>query len=188
MNEITQILSEIEKGEPVAAERLLPLVYDELRRLAAARMALEASDHTLQPTALVHEAYLRLVGSEDRSQWETRGHFFGAAAEAMRRILIDSARRKKAEKHGGKWQRIDLEMVRSCDELSPDDLFDLDQALTEFAVAEPDKAALVKLRFFGGLSEADAANCLGISRPTASRHWAFARAWLLDRMKKTRHQ
>lgn len=186
MNEITQILSEIEKGEPVAAERLLPLVYDELRRLAAVRMAAEASDHTLQPTALVHEVYLRLVGSEDGVQWETRGHFFGAAAEAMRRILIDSARRKKAEKHGGKLQRVDLGEIRAATDLPSDDLFDLDEALIEFAAVEPDKAALVRLRFFGGLSEADAAKCLGISRPTASRHWAYARAWLLDRMKKSR--
>ncbi|MGE0605983.1 MAG: ECF-type sigma factor [Pirellulales bacterium] len=188
MSEITQLLSEIEEGEPVATERLLPLVYDELRRLAAARMAAEASGHTLQPTALVHEAYLRLVGSENGTRWETRGHFFGAAAEAMRRILIESARRKKAEKRGGKLQRVDVSMISAASDMSPDDLFDLDQAFSEFAVAEPEKAALVKLRFFGGLSESEAANCLGISRPTASRHWAFARAWLLDRMKKTRDQ
>lgn len=187
MNEITQILSEIEKGKPFDADKLLPLVYDELRRLAAARMAAEASDHTLQPTALVHEAYLRLVGPEDEARWESRGHFFAAAGEAMRRILIESARRRKSQKHGGNLHRVDLQMISEATALSPDDLFDLDQVFTEFAAEDPEKAALVRLRFFIGMSEAEAAKCLGISRPTASRQWAFARAWLLDRMKKSRN-
>jgi RNA polymerase sigma factor (TIGR02999 family) len=186
MNEITQILNGMESGDAVAANKLLPLVYGELRRLAAARMAAEAADHTLQPTALVHEAYIRLVAPEDAARWQTRGHFFAAAAEAMRRILIESARRKKAEKYGGSFQRVSLQAVSVAADLPPDDLFDLDQALTELEAVDPDKAALVRLRFFGGLSEAEAADSLGISRPTASRNWAFARAWLLDRLKNAR--
>ncbi len=177
----------MESGESVSTERLFPLVYDELRRMAATRMAAEAADHTLQPTALVHEAYLRLIGSTKEQCWQTRGHFFGAAAEAMRRILIESARRKAAGKRGGSWQRVDLQTASVASELSPDDLFDLDQAFTELEAIAPDKASLVRLRFFGGLSEVEAAQCLGISRATASRHWTFARAWLLDRMKNSRN-
>ena len=183
MNEITLILQQLERGDGVAAEKLLPLVYEELHRLASIRMAKESADHTLQPTALVHEAYLRLAGSGEPPRWQTRGHFFGAAANAMRRILIDSARRKKANKHGGGMERVDIRAVSEASSLPPDDLFDLDQALTDFEAVEPEKAALVRLRFFAGLSEAEAAECLDISRPTASRHWAFARAWLLDRLK-----
>jgi RNA polymerase sigma factor (TIGR02999 family) len=177
MPNVTRILSAIEGGDPTAAAELLPLVYDELRKLAAGRMAAEAPDHSLQPTALVHEAYLRLVGGGPGPPWNGRGHFFAAAAEAMRRILVESARRKKRPKHGGDRQRVDLD-----DELSPDgprqDLLALDEALTRLAEREPAKAELVQLRYFGGLTLEEAAACLGISPATAKRHWAVARAWL----------
>ncbi len=147
-------------------------------------MSAEAAGQTLQSTALVHEAYLRLVTPNQTYRWETRGHFFAAAGEAMRRILIESARRKLAERHGGKRQRIDLKDFSDPTALPPDDLLDLNEALTELEAIDPEKVALVRLRFFAGLEEADAAEALGISRPTASRHWAFVRAWLIDRLKK----
>jgi RNA polymerase sigma factor (TIGR02999 family) len=178
MNEVTQILSEVARGDAHAAAQLLPLVYDELRRLAAARLAAEPSGNTLQPTALVHEAYLRLVGSSDRDRWDHRGHFFAAAAEAMRRILVDAARRKGREKHGGNWTRIDLEAAQP---IAPDprhDLVALDAALTRLAAVDPQVAKLVELRYFAGLSVAEAAQVLEISTRTADRLWAFARAWL----------
>lgn len=183
MSDVTAVLMALERGESLASEQLLPLVYEELRRLAEARMSVEAVGHTLQPTALVHEAYLRLVAPGQSYRWQTRGHFFAAAAEAMRRILIDAARRKRAARNGGARQRVELKDFSSPATLPPDDLLDLDQALAELAAVDPDKAALVRLRFFAGLDEAEAARVLGISRPTASRHWAFARAWLLDRLK-----
>jgi RNA polymerase sigma factor (TIGR02999 family) len=177
MSEVTRILSAIEQGDPHAAAQLLPLVYDELRQLAAAKLAQEKPGQTLQPTALVHEAYLRLVDADKAPHWNSRGHFFAAAAEAMRRILIDNARRKRRPKHGGDRQRIDLDEALSV--LDPrDDLLALDDALTRLAAEEPRKAELVRLRYYAGLSLEDAAACLGISLATAKRHWAVARAWL----------
>jgi len=176
MADVTQTLGAIEQGDPHAAEQLLPLVYDELRRLAARRLGRETPGQTLQATALVHEAYLRLVGREDPG-WQGRGHFFAAAAEAMRRILIDNARRKGRPKHGGDRKRVAL-----ADDLSltqpREDLLALDEALTKLAAEEPSKAELVKLRYFAGLSLEEAAACLGISAATAKRYWVVARAWL----------
>ncbi len=182
MPDVTRILSAIERGDSHAAEELLPLVYDELRQLAALRLAQEAPGHTLQPTALVHEAYLRLVGDEDEPHWDNRGHFFAAAAEAMRRVLVENARRKQAVKHGGAQRRIPLTEFHRISE-SPQDLLDLDDALTRFAALEPAKAQLVQLRFFGGLSTPEAAAALGVSVATAERWWAFARAWLLSELR-----
>jgi RNA polymerase sigma factor (TIGR02999 family) len=187
MSEVTRILSAIEQGDPNAAGELLPLVYDELRQLAAQKLGQETPGQTLQPTALVHEAYLRLVTSpqqqgEDAPNWENRGHFFAAAAEAMRRILVENARRKHTVKHGGGRQRVPLEEFHRVTE-SPEDLLDLDDALTRFATEEPDKARLVQLRFFAGLSTPDAAAALGISVATAERWWAFARAWLYSELQ-----
>lgn len=178
--EVTRILSAIEGGDASAAEALLPLVYDELRKLADAWLARERSGQTLQATALVHEAYLRLIGPEGNHDqpWDNRGHFFAAAAEAMRRILVDRARAKGAAKRGGSWRRIDLDLARiSVDEV-PAELLDLDAALTRLREDEPDKTKLVELRFFAGLSMEQAASVLGISIATAGRHWAYARAWL----------
>jgi len=179
MNEVTQTLSAIEQGDPHAAEQLLPLVYDELHRLAVQKLAQERPGQTLQATALVHEAYLRLVDVKQVQKWSTRGHFFAAAAEAMRRILIDNARRKRRPKHGGDRQRIDLDEMLALPELR-EDLVALDEALQRFAQEQPAKAELVKLRYFAGLSLDDAAACLGISRATAKRYWAVGRAWLFD--------
>jgi RNA polymerase sigma factor (TIGR02999 family) len=182
MAEVTQILNAIREGQPQAAEELLPLVYDELRRLAAARIAHERPGQTLQATALVHEAYLRLVGDESQTQWEHRGHFFAAAAEAMRRILVENARRKLRLRHGGEYQRVELVEAEVAIAGPSDDMRALDEALQQFEHDQPRKAALVKLRYFAGLSEAEAAAALGISRATAARWWAFARAWLYDRL------
>ena len=156
--------------------------YSDARLASMQRLGQQATGQTLTATALVHEAYLRLVGSADVARWDHRGHFFGAAAEAMRRILVDSARRKRAEKHGGGKYRIALHSAVTAEALDPDSLLDLDEALTAFEAADPEKAALVRLRFFAGLSESEAAECLGLSRATASRHWTFARAWLLERL------
>ncbi len=189
MNDVTRILSAIDQGDPHAAEQLLPLVYDELRKLAAQKMAQEAPGQTLQATALVHEAYLWLVASGDASapreqRWDSRGHFFAAAAEAMRRILIDNARRKQAERHGGGWQRHDLLEAELAIDSTSDELFAVDRALSKLAAGEPEIARLVELRFFAGLTLEEAARCLGTSVRTAHRHWAYARAWLrreLDR-------
>jgi RNA polymerase sigma factor (TIGR02999 family) len=178
MNEVTRVLSAIERGDPCAAEQLLPLVYDELRKLAAARMAEEAPGNTLNPTALVHEAYLRLVGPADAARWDNRGHFFAAAAEAMRRILVEGARRKRREKHGGDRRRIDLDAAQPAAADPRHDLVALDAALAKLAAEDPQAAKLVELRHFIGLSVAEAAQALGISPRTADRVWAFARAWL----------
>ncbi len=187
MADITQILSAIEQGDPHAAEKLLPLVYDELRKLAAQRLAAEKPGQTLQATALVHEAYLRLVGAlpspssqeAGRGRWNSRGHFFAAAAEAMRRILIDNARKKRRPKHGGGRERLDLN-ESLCVTEAREELLALDEALERLAEQEPRKAELVKLRYFAGLSLEEAAACLGIAPPTAKRWWAVARAWLFD--------
>jgi len=185
MSDVTRILSAIDKGDPHAAEELLPIVYDELRKIAAERLAQEKPGQTLQATALVHEAYLRLVGGADHP-WNSRGHFLCAAAEAMRRILIEQARRKGSAKHGGGRRRVDF------DEVSPaaletvyDDLPAIDEALTKLAKQEPVRAELVKLRFFGGLTMPEAAAVLGISLATAERYWVFARAWLCAELVDT---
>jgi RNA polymerase sigma factor (TIGR02999 family) len=184
MSEVTRILSAIEQGDTHASEQLLPLVYDELRKLAAQRLAQERPGQTLQATALVHEAYLRLVDSNQVQRWDSRGHFFAACAEAMRRILIDTARRRQAGKHGGGWQRHDLLDVELAVDSTSDDLFAADAALSRLAEREPEIGRLVELRFFAGLTLEEAAGCLGLSQRTAYRHWAYARAWLrreLDR-------
>lgn len=178
MPDITQLLDAVAAGDRHAASELLPLVYDELRKLAAARMAQEKPGDTLQATALVHEAYLRLVGPVDVSRWENRGHFFAAAAEAMRRILVDAARRKKREKHGGQLQRVELDVVPAESSGPSDDIVALDEALTRLAIEDPEAARLVELRHFTGMTVPDAAQILGISARTADRVWAFAKAWL----------
>jgi RNA polymerase sigma factor (TIGR02999 family) len=178
MSEVIQILDAITQGDQKAAAQLLPLVYDELRRLAAARLAREAPGHTLQPTALVHEAFLRLVGTGDERRWNSRGHFFGAAAEAMRRILVESARRKLGGKHGGGLQRQDLEEHDVPVAVPPKELLALDEALARLAADDPDVARVVDLHFFAGLSIDESAEALGVSRATAYRQWSYARAWL----------
>jgi RNA polymerase sigma factor (TIGR02999 family) len=178
MSEVTRILSAIEQGEPHAAAQLLPLVYDELRQLAAQKLAQEQPGQTLQATALVHEAYLRLVGSDPEAHWDSRGHFFAAAAEALRRILVENARRKKRVKHGGTFHRLNLEDSCLLTPDPPDDLKALDEALTRFEVVDPLAARLVKLRFFAGLSMPEAAQALGIPLRTAERNWTYARTWL----------
>jgi RNA polymerase sigma factor (TIGR02999 family) len=177
MSDVTRILSAIEQGDPSAAEQLLPLVYKELRKLAGQKLAQEKPGQTLQATALVHEAYLRLVEGDEDKHWNSRGHFFGAAAEAMRRILIDLARQKRRPKHGGGRQRVELDQDLSVAQPHAC-ILAIDEALTHFAAVEPAKAELVKLRYFGGLSLEEAASCLGISLATAKRHWSIARAWL----------
>ncbi len=185
MQQVTQILSAIGHGDSQASEKLLPLIYEELRRLAAHRLAQESPGQTLQATALVHEAYVRLVDAEHQQKWDSRGHFFSAAAEAMRRILIDNARRKQTEKHGGQMNRVELqEFDAKTDSRAIEDLLALDEALTTFTEKDPDKAKLVKLRYYAGLSLEEAAEALGISRATASRHWTYARAWLYDAMQR----
>jgi RNA polymerase sigma factor (TIGR02999 family) len=188
MNEVTRILARIEEQGPQAAPDLLPLVYDELRQLAARLLALERPGQTLQPTALVHEAYLRLVDDPAARRWNSRRHFYAAAAEAMRRILIDAARSRGRLKRGGGRDRIELDAVAGeaaagAENLSRDDLLALDEALAALAAEDPQKAELVKLRYFAGLELAEVADLLGISRATASRHWTFARAWLLERVE-----
>jgi RNA polymerase sigma factor (TIGR02999 family) len=182
MADVTRLLDAAAGGDPKAAEQLLPLVYDELRKLAAARLAEERPGQTLQPTALVHEAYLRLVGGEPAAGWGGRGHFFGAAAEAMRRILVDSARRKRAARHGGAARRVDLLEADAVAPPDGDELLDLDEALAEFAAIDPQAAELVKLRVFAGATVEDAARALGVSARTAKRGWAYARAWLGRRL------
>jgi RNA polymerase sigma factor (TIGR02999 family) len=184
MPEVTRLLSAIEQGDPHAAEQLLPLVYDELRQLAAQKLAQEKPGQTLQATALVHEAYLRLVDVEKAQQWNSRGHFFATAAEAMRRILIEQARRKKADKAGGGWQRHELLDTELAVDSAGDDLFAVDEALTRLAAVQPRAAQLVQLRFFLGQTLEEAAAHLGLHARTARRDWAYARAWLrreLDR-------
>jgi RNA polymerase sigma factor (TIGR02999 family) len=189
MNDVTSILSAIEHGDPKAAEQLLPLVYDQLRRLAARKLAHEKPGQTLQATALVHEAYLRLVGSSEGPGWDSRGHFFAAAAEAMRRILVENARRKQSEKHGGGLARCNLDLVELVAVASKEfsDLLALDEALTRFAAVDPAKAELVKLRYFAGLTLDDSANMLGISLATAKRSWAYSRAWLYRAIEGSSH-
>ena len=187
MSEVTQVLAAIEQGDPRAAERLLPLVYDELRKLAAQKLAQEKPGQTLQPTALVHEAYLRLVGNEDASAsgqpcWDSRGHFFAAAAEAMRRILVENARRKGREKHGGGRQREHADLDTMGASGSPQEILALHEALSDFARHDPFKAKLVELRFFGGLTLEQSAACLNVSLSTADRAWRYARAWLYAAM------
>jgi RNA polymerase sigma factor (TIGR02999 family) len=182
VSDLTHLLSAAEQGDPQAAEQLLPLVYDELRRLAAHRLAGEGPDHTLQATALVHEAYLKLVGSEPQRPWNGRAHFLAAAAEAMRRILIDHARRKHRARRGGGRKRVDLQDIDLATPEGADDFLALDEALNRLAAAAPRRAELVRLRYFAGLTLEQAAELLGISRATADRHWAFARAWLYDAM------
>jgi RNA polymerase sigma factor (TIGR02999 family) len=184
MADVTLILSRIDAGDPVAAAQLLPLVYEELKKLAATRMAHERPGQTLQATALVHEAYLRLVGpTGDGQQWNGRGHFFAAAAEAMRRILVEKARRKGRLKHGGNWERVDLDAACPLADEASEELIALDEALDRLAKEAPTKAELVKLRYFAGLSVEEAATALEISPATAKRYWAYARAWLHDALK-----
>ena len=178
MSDVTRILSAIEQGDPAAAEQLLPLVYDELRQLAGQKLAHEKPGQTLQATALVHEAYLRLVDVEQAQHWNSRGHFFAACAEAMRRILIESARSKAREKRGGDWQRVDFEEFEATTSVSPDQLVALDDALARLAALDRVAGELVKLRYFAGLALDQAAAALGVSTATAYRHWAYARAWL----------
>ncbi len=178
MTDVTRILSAIEQGDPHAADQLLPLVYDELRKLAAQKMAQEEPGQTLQATALVHEAYIRLVDVEKAQHWDSRGHFFAAAAEAMRRILIDRARAKHRQKHGGGRNRIDFEQACAVTSGPGEDLLALDEALTKLASVQPAKAELVKLRFFAGMTIPEAAEVLGISHATAERYWTYARVWL----------
>jgi len=178
MSEVTRILSAIEEGDPHAAEQLLPLVYEELRKLAAHKLAQEKPGQTLQATALVHEAYLRLVDTEKVQHWNSRGHFFAAAAESMRRILIERARGKAREKRGGNWQRVDFEQLDVATSVSPDQLVALDDALGRLGSLDHLAGELVKLRYFAGLALDQAAAALGVSTATAYRHWAYARAWL----------
>jgi RNA polymerase sigma factor (TIGR02999 family) len=175
MSDVTHILSAVEQGDPHAAEELLPLVYDELRKLAAQRLAQETPGQTLQATALVHEAYLRLVDVEKAQHWNSRGHFFAAAALAMRRILVDQARRKQADKRGGRHQRVALDEIEVEGASSSDNILDMDAALTQLAGEDAQAARLIQLRYFAGLSLADAAEAVGISRSTAYEHWAYAR-------------
>lgn len=182
MSEVTQILMAVEQGDPQTASRLFPLVYEELRRLAAHKLAHEKPGHTLQATALVHEAYLRLVDVDKIQQWESRGHFFAAAAEAMRRILVDRARRRNALKRGGGQDRIDLPDLPADANADQLDLLALNDALEKLEAEEPQKAQVVKLRFFAGCSLEQTAQMLGISRATAERHWAVARAWLFGQL------
>jgi RNA polymerase sigma factor (TIGR02999 family) len=178
MNDLTQILCAIEEGDPHAAEQLLPLVYGELRKLAAQKLAQEAPGQTLQATALVHEAYLRLVDVEKVQGWDSRGHFFAAAAEAMRRILIDNARSKQRQKRGGDRKRLNLESIDLASTAAPDELLVLDELIDKLGSEDPDAVQVVKLRYFAGLSIEEAAQLMGISRSTAYEHWAYARAWL----------
>jgi RNA polymerase sigma factor (TIGR02999 family) len=178
MNEVTRILSAVEQGDPHAAGQLLPLVYDELRRLAAQRLAREKPGQSLQSTALVHEAYLRLVATDRAQQWNSRGHFFAAAAEAMRRILVENARQKGRVRHGGRRRRVELDEACLVSASPNEDLLALDEALARLAELDPTRAELVKLRFFAGLTMPEAAAFLGISLSTAERHWVFARTWL----------
>jgi RNA polymerase sigma factor (TIGR02999 family) len=178
MSDVTRILEQIEAGDAVATDRLLPLVYDELRRLAAAHMHAESPGQTLQATALVHEAYVRLVDGKRDQSWRSRGHFYAAAAESMRRILIERARAKRREKRGGDWKRIDFENFDPICSVTPDQLVALDDALERLTALDKVAGQLVSLRFFAGLSLADAAESAGVSVATAYRHWSYARAWL----------
>ena len=183
MSDVTELLNAIDAGDPKAAEKLLPLVYEELRKLAAHRMAEEKPGQTLQATALVHEAWLRLSGSEEQQLWKSRGHFFGAAAESMRRILVDRARRKARLRHGGELERVDLAHVTIATEDNEDTVLAIHEALEKLAVESPQKAEIVKLRYFTGLEHGEIAQVLGVSEPTVRRHWAYARSWLYAELK-----
>jgi RNA polymerase sigma factor (TIGR02999 family) len=178
MNDVTRILAAIEHGEPHATEQLFPLVYDELRKLAAAKLAQEKPGQTLQATALVHEAYIRLVDVGTAQRWESRKHFFAASAEAMRRILVEQARRKRRQKHGGSLGRVDLDEAQWITLATPEQMLAVDEALSKLAQEDPTAAEIVKLRYFAGVSLEEAAELLGIHRATAYRHWAYARAWI----------
>jgi RNA polymerase sigma factor (TIGR02999 family) len=182
LSDVTKIIVAIQQGDCKAADELLPLVYEELRKLAASKLAHESSNQTLQPTALVHEAWLRLAGDEN-VKWDGRAHFFGAAAEAMRRILIDIARRKKAIRHGGDQKRVDIADLTIAIATKDDELLAVNDALEKFAAVDKQKAELVKLRYFGGLTVEEAAEVLGVSAPTAKRWWAYARAWLFQHLQ-----
>jgi RNA polymerase sigma factor (TIGR02999 family) len=187
ITEVTELLNALGQGAPHAAAELLPLVYDELRRLAAARLADEPSGNTLQPTALVHEAYLRLVGSPGGDHWNHRGHFYAAAAEAMRRILVEQARRKKRHKHGGERRRLSLEAAESLAVAPSEDLTALDAALTRLTAHDAIKAEVVKLRFFAGLTMPEVARALDLSLATAERYWTYARLWLYAELTDEKH-
>jgi RNA polymerase sigma factor (TIGR02999 family) len=182
MSDVTGLLEAIGRGEPQRARELVPIVYEELRRLADARLAREPTGQTLQATALVHEAYLRLVGDADGPAWANRGHFFAAAAEAMRRIMVEKARRKRRKRHGGELGRVNLDQVAAVGDRASDDLLALHEALDQLAAEEPVAAEVVKLRYFAGLTAEQAASALDISLRTANRHWAYARAWLYRRL------
>jgi RNA polymerase sigma factor (TIGR02999 family) len=184
MNEVTRILSALEQGDPRAAEQLLPLVYEELRKLAAQKLAQEKPGQTLEATALVHEAYLRLVGVEKGQHWDSRGHFFAAAAEAIRRILINRARDKGRQKRGGGWQRRSLDLLAVAEDASEEETLAVDEALQRLEQHNKPCADLVKLRFFAGLTMEEAAEAMGIAPRTAHRYWAFARAWLYDALRQ----
>ncbi len=186
MNDVTQILNRIESGDPTGASELLPLVYDELRQLARYKLASETPGQTLQATALVHEAYLRLVGGQNPSAWQNRSHFFSAAAEAMRRILIDQARRKSSLKRGGDARRVDIDadiIVPKYNGVPPEELLALDEALQEFETIDPERARIVKLHYFSGFTLAETADALGVSLTTVKRQWVFARSWLFGKMR-----
>jgi RNA polymerase sigma factor (TIGR02999 family) len=185
MTDVTQILSQIEQGDPSAAEQLLPLVYEELRKLAAAKLANEKPGQTLQATALVHEAYLRVIGDGQSKDWNSRGHFFAAAAEAMRRILINRARDKRRLKRGGDRERVHFDLLADPATAPDDDLLELDDALSDLSGTNPQAAELVKLRYFAGLPLPEAAAILGLSTRSAARLWAFARAWLIDALDRS---
>jgi RNA polymerase sigma factor (TIGR02999 family) len=184
MTDVTRVLSAIEQGDPKAAEQLLPLVYDELRKLAARKLAREKPGQTLQATALVHEAYLRLVGANQAVSWDSRGHFFAAAAKAMRRILVENARRKGSRKHGGLHVRVDLDDGPVVGDPRGHDLLELDELLDQLAAVDPIAAELVKLRYFAGLTGDESAKLLGISSRSADLLWAYARAWLFERLQR----
>lgn len=183
MPDVTQILARIEAGDPSATDELLPLLYEELRRLAAHRLAEEKPGQTLQATALVHEAYVRLIGGSNNQRWNSRGHFFAAAAEAMRRILVEQARRKNRVRHGGELQRIDFDSGLQISDEADENLIALDEALQRLAIEESQAAEVVKLRYFAGLTIEEAASALGISVRTVNRHWAYARAWLFRQLR-----
>lgn len=183
MGDVTQLLNSVEQGDPKAAEELLPLVYEELRRLAAQKMANEAAGQTLQPTALVHEAWLRLVQSKDQT-WKGRGHFFAAAAEAMRRILIDKARSKNRQRHGQGLSRVNIDQIDVAVDSDDETLLRVDAALEKLAREDPVKAELLKLRFFVGLTIAEAGQAMGLSESTSKRYWAYSRAWLYNELKR----
>jgi RNA polymerase sigma factor (TIGR02999 family) len=182
MSDVTRLLSAMDRRDPKAAEELLPLLYEELRKLAAQKMANEVPGQTLQPTALVHEAWLRLVGS-GQEHWNSRGHFFGAAAEAMRRILVERARKKARVRHGGQLERVDLDHVTVASQDNDDTVLAIHEALEKLAAQSPQKAEVVKLRYFAGMEHAEIAQALGVSEPTVRRHWAYARSWLYAEIK-----